>query len=356
MVKLGINMTAVVNAIKKVATGPHLSKNLSIDEAKQAMLEILSGEADPVQAAVFFIGLRMKTETNDENLGLLQALQQETDQHTASVSEILTFADPFNGYNRHCPILAFLPAVLAASGLPTVSQGVKEMGPKFGITHSQVLALAGMDTYQSVEKATQRIDNADIAWAYVDQSQSTPGLYALESLRTKIIKRPSLAALEKLILPIKAQHKNHLSVGFVHKAYPSVLAWLANQSGFDTALVMRGIEGGILPTLRETSNNYRVHGEHVDELLIDPTAFGIEQTTRGVLPQQSDKVTAEETVDVGLKALSGEAGIAFDSLVLSAAINIWHVGLQPSQYQAADHVKQIINSGRAKAFFEAGVQ
>lgn len=347
-------MTAIANAIKKVATGPHLSKDLSVEEAKDAMLEVLNG-ADPVQAAVFFIGLRMKTETNEENLGILQALQENTEQHIAQVDQILTFADPFNGYNRHCPILAFLPSVLAASGLATVSQGVKEMGPKFGVTHSQVLAYAGMDTYQSVITATARINDPDIAWAYMDQSQATPALFALEDLRTKMIKRPSLATLEKLILPIKAQHKNHLSVGFVHKAYPSVLAWLSNQAGYDTALVIRGIEGGVLPTLRETSNNYRVHTEQVEELALDPKQFGIEQSTRGVLPKKYESVTAEETVEVGLNALSGENGPAFDSLVLGAAMNLWHVGKFDSQIQAADHVRSVIKSGRAKAYFEAGV-
>lgn len=347
-------MTALENAIKKVATGPHLSKDLSIDEAREAMFEVLNG-ADPVQAAVFFIGLRMKTETNDENLGILQALQQNTNQTNANVAEILTFADPFNGYTRHCPILAFLPAVLAACGLPTVSQGVREMGPKFGVTHSQVLALAGMDTYQSVEFATESINDPDIAWAYIDQSQSTPSLYALESLRTKMIKRPSLATLEKLIMPIKAQSKNHLAVGFVHKAYPNVLAWLANQTGFDTALIIRGIEGGILPTLREASNNYRVHAEQIDELLIEPAQFGIEQSTRGVLPLEQENVTAQETLDLGLKALAGEAGPAFDSLVLAAAINSWHVGLYSTQQQAAAHVREVIRTGRAKAHFEAGL-
>ena len=349
-------MTAIANAIKKVATGPHLSKDLSIDEARDATLEILSGEADPVQAAVFFIGLRMKIETNDENLGIYQALQQYTDQHTADVDEILTFSDPFNGYNRHCPILAFLPAVLAASGLPTVSMGVKEMGPKFGVTHFQVLALAGMDTYQSVETGTSQINNPDINWAYMDQSKATPALFALEDLRTKIIKRPSLATLEKLIMPIKAQSKNHLAVGFVHKAYPQVLAWLATQAGFQSALVMRGVEGGILPTLRDVSNNYRVFGEQVDELPLDPSSFGIDQSTRGTLPKQYEDVTAEETLDMGLNALAGKAGVAYDSLVLGAATALWHVGQFDSQLAAADHVRSVLNSGRAKAFFDAGIK
>lgn len=348
-------MMALADAIKKVATGPHLSKNLSREEAQLAMLEVLSADVDPIQAAVFFIGLRMKTETNEENLGILQALQQHTKQYNVSVPEVLTISDPYNGYNRHCPVVAFLPAVLSAAGLPTISQGVKEMGPKFGITHSQVLAQAGVAIDEPVLSASERINDPDIGWAYIDQALATPNLFALQDLRTRMIKRPCLATLEKLIMPIKARNKTHLQIGFVHKAFPEVLAWLAYQAGFASAAIIRGIEGGILPTLREPSNNFRIEGDSIEPCQLDPQHFGITQTTRGVLPNQVDSVTAEETVNVGLKALSGKPGPAFDSLVYGAAISLWHVRLQPSPRQAADHVRQVISSGRAKAFFEAGL-
>jgi len=350
------NNTALAAAIKKVATGPHLSKDLSVAEANLAMLEILSGNADPVQAAIFFIALRMKTETNDENLGILQALQASTVQYQANVDNLLILSEPYNGYNRHCPITAFLPAVLAASGLPAVSQGVKEMGPKFGVTHSQVLAEAGVNVDLSVQQATERVNNPNLAWAYIDQQHATPALYALEDLRKRMIKRPSLAALEKLIMPIKAKGNTHLQIGFVHKAYPNVLAWLSQQVGFYSALVIRGLEGGVLPTLREPANCFRAWGDHVETCVMDPTDYGIDQTTRGVLPELDQTVTAKHTVELGIDALSGKAGPAFDSLVYGAAMTLWHCGLQASPVQAADHVRQIIRSGQAKAFFEQGMK
>jgi len=350
------NNTALAEAIKKVATGQHLSKDLSCEEANAAMLEILSGTADPVQAAIFFIALRMKTETNDENLGILQALQTSTVQCQADVDNLLILSEPYNGYNRHCPVTAFLPAVLAASGLPAISQGVKEMGPKFGVTHSQVLAEAGMNVDLSVQAASERVNNPDIAWSYIDQQHATPALYALEDLRTKMIKRPSLAALEKLVMPIKAKGRTHLQIGFVHKAYPNVLAWLAQQVGFHSALVIRGLEGGVLPTLRESANCFRAWEDTVESCVMDPTAYGIEQTTRGVLPELDQTVTAKHTVELGMDALSGKAGPAFDSLVYGAAMTLWHCGLQTAPKQAADHVRQIITSGQAKAFFERGIK
>jgi anthranilate phosphoribosyltransferase len=347
-------MTALAQAIKKIATGPQLSKDLSQQESRLAMDELLSGQADLVQAATFLIALRMKRETNKENLGLLESIQSITKQTSSKVDELLILSDPFNGYNRHCPVAAFLPAVLAASGLPSITQGVKEMGPKFGVTHSQVLEQAGVKTNLSVEQATDRINNNEIGWSYLDQAQTTPSLYALQDLRTRIIKRPSLATLEKLIMPIKAAHKTYLQIGFVHKAYPSVLAYLAHQIGFDSTLMVRGIEGGVLPTLREESNCFSEQNGLAEPYVITPTEFDIHQDTRGVLPQNA-LVTAQETAEQGLHALSGQSGTAFDSLILGAAMALSHFGLQSSAQQAADHVRQVIQSGKAKAYFERGI-
>ena len=157
-------MSAVADAIKKVATGPHLSKDLSLEESREAMLEILSGEVDPVRMAVMLIALRMKRETDEENLGLLLAIQEKTGQHALEVDNVMLLSDPFNGFSRHCPIAAFLPAVMAACGLPTLSQGVYQMAPKFGVTHAQVLEAAGVNIQLTVAEAAEQLNTTDIVW------------------------------------------------------------------------------------------------------------------------------------------------------------------------------------------------
>lgn len=346
-------MTAIADAIKKVATGPHLSKDLTQEEAFAATMEILNGEAEPVRAAIFFIAMRMKRETNEENLGILQALQSVTEQQQTDTDELLIFADPYNGFNRHCPVTAFLPAVLAAAGVPTVSQGVFEMGPKFGVTHAQVLALAGYDINQNVVAAKQAINQSETGWAYIDQSQASPKLFALQALRTQMIKRPSLATLEKVVMPLKSKGRTHLAIGFVHKEYPAILGWLAKEFGYDSAFIARGLEGGIVPTLRDISNNHQLLNGEMLTCALDPQQFGIKQDTRGV--KVDDTVTAERTLEEGLQALSGQTGPAYDSLVFGAAIALWHTGLFASQLAAADHVRAIINTGKAKTHFDSGI-
>ena len=57
--------------IQRIATGPELSKDISLEEARLGMQAILENAVDPVQAGIFFIALRMKRESRDEFKGIL---------------------------------------------------------------------------------------------------------------------------------------------------------------------------------------------------------------------------------------------------------------------------------------------
>jgi len=109
------------SAIQRVATGPELSKNISYEEAQAVMHAILNGTADPVQAGVFLIGLRMKRETDDELRGVLDALRQQTTTIESTLPDVVVVSEPYNGFNRTVQGSLFSLPVLAACGLPTYS-------------------------------------------------------------------------------------------------------------------------------------------------------------------------------------------------------------------------------------------
>ena len=112
--------------IQRIATGPELSKNIELEEASAAMSAILDGEIDDVQSAIFLIALRMKRETLEENIGILDALLKATDCQQADVEDLVDIGDPYSGYNRSIPISAFLPPLLAELGLPCIIHGLDE--------------------------------------------------------------------------------------------------------------------------------------------------------------------------------------------------------------------------------------
>ena len=95
--------------LQLVATGPELSKSLDQAQAEDAMTMILEGAVDPVRAGIFLIALRMKRESDAENIGILNALIRSLRQQHTSAADIMAIADPFNGYLRGLPATPFLP-------------------------------------------------------------------------------------------------------------------------------------------------------------------------------------------------------------------------------------------------------
>ena len=90
--------------IQRIATGPELSKSISLEESEQAMTAILTNEISEVQSAIFLIAMRMKRETMDENIGILVALLKLVDCKQSSVENLVDLGDPYSGYNRSVPI------------------------------------------------------------------------------------------------------------------------------------------------------------------------------------------------------------------------------------------------------------
>ncbi|MCK5903542.1 MAG: anthranilate phosphoribosyltransferase [Cocleimonas sp.] len=354
--------------IQKVATGPAYSKDLSYDEARDVMRIILEDDADPVQTAILFIALRMKRETDEENRGILQALIDTATISTANVDELVDISDPYDGYTRGVPTSPFMPAVLAALGVNAVSHGLDSVGPKYGSTHYKVLKAAGVDVNLTPEAATKQLET--IGWTYIDQSQFAPKLHDLIPLRQRIIKRQVLTTVEVLLGPIRAKNKTHFMSGYVHKAYPPIYASLARHSGFDSAMFVRGVEGGIIPSLQQSGRLFYYHDKGEEKQRdLSPKDINIKAPTRAVtIPDAlttvtegkdaiASKVDANElsavSATMGLAALAGEKGLYYDALVYSASICLTHLNRYQTMSDAADAVKRVLDNGDALAKLKA---
>jgi anthranilate phosphoribosyltransferase len=361
--------TIMRSIIQRIATGPDMSKDISQQEARAAMTAVLNNAVDPVQSAIFLIALRMKRETDDENKGILDGIRDHATTVVAAVDEVLDISDPYNGYNRSLPAAPFLPAVMAACGVATVSHGVETMGPKFGITHHRVLKAAGKDVYLSVQQAAEQLSDSTIGWAYVDQKAYCPALHNLTALRSNIVKRQAITTVEVLTGPVRGKNKTHYMSGYVHKPYTRVYAMLARHAGFDSCLMIRGVEGGITPSLRQAGKVFYYHDKADEQSQdFDPADIGIRQEVRATpLPDELPPAPESEDVsasfdadavaklaaDAGLAALHGEPGSTYDALVYSGAIALWHLKKFDNIKDAADKIREVLNNGSALKHFNA---
>ena len=134
---------------------------------------------------------------------------------------------------------------------------------------------------------------------------------------------------------------------------------------FDSALIVRGVEGGIVPSLQKTGRIFYYH-DHGEEQYtdIDPADLAINQpvrttpipehvkiaaNTRDQIHAQSRDTSAlaEASVQTGKDALTGKPGPTREALVFTASICLWHLRRHQSVQTAADEVRRILDSGAA---------
>ncbi len=358
------------SAIQRVATGPELSKNISYEEAQAVMHAILNGTADPVQAGVFLIGLRMKRETDEELKGVLDALRQHTVKVVSNQPDVVVMSEPYNGFNRTVQGSLFALPVLAACGVPAYSHGVELVGPKFGITHHNILKALGGNPLQSAEQLSAQLDNQQSGWGYIDQRVFAPKLEALTTLRNQIIKRPVLSTTEVVLCPIQGAEQTHLLTGYVHKPYRETYAMLARYVGFDSLLLVRGTEGGVTPSFRADAHVVRYKGEAPEEehdLPLQP--LDMMRTYRALDIPDNMTLATEDPTTLGMKwdindlaklcaeqgraALEDTPGPVHDAAVLDTALTLWHLGRVDALLDGVNMARKAITSGDALARLDA---
>lgn len=345
---------AMREAIQNIAVGPDRGRDISRDLAKVVMQGVLNGEIDDVQIAVFFIALRMKRESTQEFLGLFDALLASVAPSTAAVEDVIVLADPFDGYVRNVTMTPFIPSVLSACGYHAVIHGVETVGPKHGVTAHKVFKMAGIDTLRSAEAVAS--DIPDVGWGYVDQRCYAPALFELQSLRDLIVKRTALTTLERLLIPIRGRLNTHLVLGYVHKAYPEIYATVAKAAGYQSVLLLKGVEGGLAPALNKPLRRFFFDGElpsdiDAEKQLIESQAL-FDAPSAAQSADQS-KHAVQECLDTGLSVLKGVKSIARDSLCLASAQILSAHQVDLSLSEAVEKVQQCLDNGSVKERFDA---
>ena len=143
--------------LQRIATGPTMSKDLSVDQARAAMRLVLEQKSDPVQSALFLIALRMKRETDAEMQGVTSAILEGAETLAVDCEAMITLVDPYDGYIRSLPASPFIPSVLAACGVPVVTHGIESIGPKHGLSVKRVLQAAGIPVNYSLSTAAKPV-------------------------------------------------------------------------------------------------------------------------------------------------------------------------------------------------------
>ncbi len=233
---------------------------LSRLQCEKVMAFLLEPEADELVKVMLLQGLRVKRETDAENVALLDALQRTAPSRDVQADILVDWSVPYDGLNRNEDISLACAVLLAEMGLPVVLHAVRGLGPKYGKT---ILDFVSKDVVCDLEKACFSLDQSGVA--IVDQAEVFPDLAALLPLRNAMRKRPCLATFEKMLLPLRAK-RSILVTGYVHRAYrDSIPTMLKGVGVADEVLLFKGLEGSVILDPHKTQRVIQLKGGEVSE-------------------------------------------------------------------------------------------
>jgi sulfite reductase (ferredoxin) len=327
--------------LRIIGRGRKLQRDLTTEEAHQAMRLMLSGQVSDAQIGGFLVTMRVKEETADEIRGFAQAMREAMKPFPApQVEGLVDLALPYNGKTRSLQTGVAAALVLAAAGCPVLLHGADDIPTKNGIAVLNLLRTLGYPADMSVDGVRRSIERT--CFGVLNIEHVLPQWTALTPLRHHFGVRTLMNTVEKLINLASAPF--HIS-GFYHGAY---LARLATCLPAPTAWIVQGDEGSIDIRPGKKTRIYRAQGERMVEVMIDAADYGF--------PDEADLTTPIDPnahAEQIRRALRGEPGGAFDQIALTAAVLLWMVGRVPDIHTGLAVARQQLINGQALAVLQA---
>ncbi|KAJ9554486.1 hypothetical protein OSB04_018531 [Centaurea solstitialis] len=364
----------LVGALREILAGGHLGYEEVQGVLKEVLpLKLEHDTPDNVSESLlsaFLIGQRMNRETDRELKAYCLAFDDELGTSpvpVADVSSLTHYGEPYDGNTRFFRSTLFVAAVRSCYNEASLLHGVDWMPPKGGITEEQMLKFMGANTNITPLQAKQLLEDEAVGFAYVSQREARPSLYSLIEMREHIKKRPSLATTEKVQQIVRATGKEAIVAGFYHEGYEEPLLMLMRRRGVHSGLVVKGEEGALSMTTKlrsvnaskglpvnycsgfrslNTSPSYDVDGVSRESfsLIVDAKEYGFEPSDT---PRTDRSVS--KNIELGLAALHGEKGPAYDRIVLNAGLADHLLGCKGAEdvSTAFDRAREAIDSGNA---------
>jgi anthranilate phosphoribosyltransferase len=325
-------MGMIVAAIGKLID----QRDLSEEEAAQAMRQIMEGDATPAQIGAFLVALRIKGETIEEITGCARVMREKATHirspYPNTVDTCGTGGDGSQSFN----ISTTAAFVVAGAGVPVAKHGNRAMSSRCG--SADVLQALGVKIELSPELAEACLAEVGITFLFAPLFHSAMK-YAIGP-RREIGVRTIFNILGPLTNPAGAKRQ---ILGVPRQDLTEPLARVLGQLGSTRAFVVHGADG--LDEITTTGETYvtALDAGTVASYTITPEQFGLQRASIGALAGGD----AQENAAITLAVLEGKQGPPRDVVLLNAAAALAVAGAAVDLKAGLDLAAQAIDSGAA---------
>lgn len=254
--------------IAKVGKGQKAWKDLTWQEAKQAMRLLIEGEATPAQVGAFLLAMRIKMESVAELAAFTAAVREYVEPlpvpgHIPLV-DLPTYAGKQDTF--HASIAAAI--VAAAGGAAILMHGHEAVPDRPGT--APVLAKLGIPTDLLPKRAVEEL--ASKGFAYLDIALYHPPIARFLDLRQELGVRNFFSPVARMLNPARAPSQ---VIGLTHPPYFEKTAEALLMLGCRHALILRGVEGDPELSIAGVTKLLEVRGERIFPLTLLPKDLGL---------------------------------------------------------------------------------
>ena len=326
----------IKEGIQKLIAGA----NLTYDEARAVMKEIMSGNATQAQIGAFITALRMKGETIDEISALAAVMREFCKRIYPKVQGRLvdtcgTGGDPVKTFN----ISTTAAFVVAGAGVTIAKHGNRSVTSKSG--SADILEKLGFNLNSSPDVVKKSIEDVGIGFMFAPAFHRA--MKHTIRPRREIGIRTVFNVLGPLTNPANATAQ---LLGVYDKALIEPLAYVLKKLGCEEAMVVHGLDGlDEISTIGKTAIAQLKEGK-ISLLEVAPKDFGVKpakpEDIKGTTPEQS----AELTFRI-LYSYEKDGSPKRDIVLVNAAAGIIVGGKADDFHHGVELARESIDSGAA---------
>ena len=322
------------------AKGSKGAKDMSREEAREALSFLMSPEAHPAQVGAFLTAMRFKGAKVEEMKGFLDAMESHATLISPKVEGLLNCNGPYDGRKKALHLSFAAAVVVAAAGVPVVMHSNTGLPPKDGVTTARLLEALGIPAYREPQQVQQDIEQK--GFGHLHASRYLHGVERLKPIRQTLFYRSFLHACEVLLNPAGASYS---MIGAAHKGFLERFTRAAGERGPKRVLAVQGLDGCDELPLKPVAATEFINGE-LRHTTLDPADYGLPH--RNHRPCESP----EETARIVEQNLSGEGSDQLDAIVYNAGVRFYLADRVDSIGEGIERAKSVLSSGEAASQLE----
>jgi anthranilate phosphoribosyltransferase len=313
-------------------------EDLSAEEAREAMLAILNGEATTPQIAAFLVALRTKGETADELLGFARAMREKSARIEFGLDSgpLLDTCGTGGDGGVTFNISTVAAFVVAGAGVRVAKHGNRSLSSACG--SADLLEQLGVDVTLSAERIAQSIREVGIGFMFAPLMH--PAMKHAQPARAELKMRTIFNLLGPLTNPARATRQ---LIGAPSAQAAELMANALAALGAERAFIVHGSDGLDEITTTGPTLVFEVTGGSVRSFEWTPGDFGISRANLEALRGGDKACNAASATSI----LQGQPGAPRDIVLVNSAAGLIAAGVAADPREGIARAAESIDSGAA---------